>query len=57
MGTPRAGARERGPVAPIRRVIVNGSIVFQDYCANNNFASGGFIADSKVSGDLDFNGN
>jgi hypothetical protein len=43
--------------APIRRAIVNGSIVFQDYCANNNFASGGFIADSKVSGTLEFNGN
>src|SRR3984957_7315911 len=42
---------------PIRRVIVNGSIAFQDYCANNNFASGGYIADSKVSGDLDFFGN
>jgi hypothetical protein len=26
--------------------------VFQDYCATNNFASGGFIADSQVSGDL-----
>lgn len=43
--------------APIRRVIVNGNVVFQDYCANNNFASGGFIADSQVSGDLDFYGN
>jgi hypothetical protein len=46
--------------APIRRTIVNGtpgSIVFQDYCASNNFASGGFIADSKVSGKLDFFGN
>jgi hypothetical protein len=43
--------------APVRRVIVNGSVVFQDYCANNNFASGGFIADSKVSGDLNFFGN
>ena len=42
---------------PIRRVIVNGSIVFQDYCAADNFASGGYIADSKVSGDLDFYGN
>jgi hypothetical protein len=42
---------------PIRRVIVNGSIVFQDYCASDNYASGGFIADSKVSGDLDFYGN
>jgi hypothetical protein len=43
--------------APIRRAIINGSVVFQDYCANNNFASGGFIADSKVSGSLNFNGN
>jgi hypothetical protein len=43
--------------APIRRAIINGSVVFQDYCANNNFASGGFIADSKVSGSLDFYGN
>ena len=43
--------------APIRRAIINGSVVFQDYCANNNFASGGFIADSQVSGALDFFGN
>jgi hypothetical protein len=43
--------------APIRRTIINGNVVFQDYCANNNYASGGFIADSQVSGDLDFYGN
>jgi hypothetical protein len=43
--------------APIRRAIVNGSVVFQDYCATHNFAIGGFIADSKVSGDLNFYGN
>jgi hypothetical protein len=43
--------------APIRRAIINGSVVFQDYCASNDFASGGFIADSQVSGDLDFFGN
>ena len=43
--------------APIRRAIINGSVVFQDYCANNNFASGGFIADSKVSGTANFFGN
>ncbi len=43
--------------APIRRAIINGSVVFQDYCASDNYASGGFIADSKVSGDLDFYGN
>ena len=42
---------------PIRRAIVNGNVVFQDYCASNNYASGGFVADSKVSGDLDFYGN
>jgi hypothetical protein len=43
--------------APIRRPIVNGNVVFRDYCANNNFASEGFIADSQVSGNLAFNGN
>lgn len=43
--------------APIRRAIINGSVVFQDYCANNNFASGGFIADSQISGNLNFFGN
>ena len=43
--------------APIRRAIINGSVVFQDYCATNNFASGGFIADSQVSGSLNFFGN
>ena len=43
--------------APIRRAVINGSVVFQDYCANHNFASGGFIADSKVSGSLNFFGN
>jgi hypothetical protein len=43
--------------APIRRSIVNGSIIFQDYCANNNFASGGFIGDSQISGNLNFFGN
>jgi hypothetical protein len=43
--------------APMRRDIINGSVVFQDYCANNNFASGGFLADSQVTGDLDFFGH
>ncbi len=43
--------------SPIRRAIVNGNVVFQDYCATNNYASGGFLADSKVTGDLDFYGN
>ena len=36
---------------PIRRAIINGSVVFQDYCgAQNDYASGGFIADSQISG-------
>jgi hypothetical protein len=43
--------------SPIRRAIINGSVVFQDYCAADDYASGGFIADSKISGDLDFYGN
>jgi hypothetical protein len=43
--------------APIRRVIVNGNVVFQDYCASNNYVSGGFLADSQVSGALDFYGD
>jgi hypothetical protein len=43
--------------APIRRAIINGSVVFQDYCAADDYASGGFISDSEVTGDLDFYGN
>jgi hypothetical protein len=43
--------------SPIRRAIINGSVVFQDYCAADDYASGGFIADSEISGDLDFYGN
>jgi hypothetical protein len=42
---------------PLRRDIINGSVVFQDFCATDDYASGGFIADSEVSGDLDFYGN
>jgi len=43
--------------APLRRDIINGNVVFQDYCASDDYASGGFIADSQISGDLDFYGN
>lgn len=43
--------------APLRRDIINGSVVFQDYCAANDYASGGFIADSQVTGKLEFYGN
>jgi hypothetical protein len=43
---------------PIRRAIINGSVVFQDYCGGkDNYASGGFIADSEITGDLNFYGN
>jgi hypothetical protein len=43
--------------SPIRRVDVNGNVAFQDSCSGNAYVSGGFMADSKVSGDLDFGGN
>jgi hypothetical protein len=43
--------------APMRRVIINGNVVAQDYCANDNYASGGFLADSELTGDLDTYGN
>jgi hypothetical protein len=42
---------------PIRRVIINGNVVLQDTCANEDYASGGYIADSEINGDLDFYGN
>jgi hypothetical protein len=43
--------------APIRRVIINGSLIAQDYCAADNYASGGFIADSEITGGFDTYGN
>src|SRR5665647_1224980 len=43
--------------APLRRLLVNGNIVFQDYCSGaNDDASGGFIADSQINGALNFYG-
>jgi hypothetical protein len=42
---------------PIRRMIINGDVVLQDTCAAEDYASGGFIADSEINGDLDFYGN
>ncbi len=36
--------------APMRRVILNGSVVLQDYCANNAFVSGGYFADNEFNG-------
>ena len=35
--------------APMRRVAVNGFVTFMDYCGPKAYASGGFLADSKVS--------
>ncbi|HEX4059510.1 MAG TPA: glycosyl hydrolase family 28-related protein [Streptosporangiaceae bacterium] len=42
---------------PLRRMIINGNVVLQDTCAAEDYASGGFIADSEINGDLDFYGN
>lgn len=36
--------------APMRRVHVNGLTTLMDYCTGPSFASGGFIADSKLDG-------
>jgi len=38
--------------APMRRVHVNGNATLMDYCTGPSYASGGFIADSKVDGTL-----
>ncbi|MBO0744471.1 MAG: adenylyl cyclase, partial [Candidatus Dormibacteraeota bacterium] len=34
--------------SPVRRVVVNGSLFLFDYCGDQNYSSGGFIADSKL---------
>jgi hypothetical protein len=36
--------------APMRRVEVNGPMTLMDYCTGPSFASGGFIADSDITG-------
>jgi hypothetical protein len=38
--------------SPIRRLAVNGFTTFLDYCAPKGYASGGFVADSKLNGVL-----
>jgi hypothetical protein len=38
--------------APMRRVILNGQLLLQDYC-NEGFVSGGFLADDTISGPVD----
>ena len=36
--------------APMRRVIVNGSLSLQDFCSPTGFVSGGFMADDEFNG-------
>jgi hypothetical protein len=36
--------------APLRRVLVNGSATFMDYCTGPSYASGGFVADTTFAG-------
>jgi hypothetical protein len=36
--------------APMRRVVINGFLTLEDYCGDQNYASGGFIADSELNG-------
>jgi hypothetical protein len=44
--------------APMRRVQVNGGVTLMDYCDGSpDFASGGFIADSKFTGGTIVNGS
>ncbi len=44
--------------APMRRVDVNGKLTLMDYCtAGPQYASGGFIADSRQTGDPIINGS
>jgi hypothetical protein len=42
--------------SPMRRVDVNGFVTLMDYCTQPSFASGGFIADSRLS-DVIVNGS
>jgi hypothetical protein len=41
---------------PIRRVVVDGDLTLQDYCSPTGYVSGGYIADSDITGDIDFDG-
>ena len=43
--------------APMRRVLVNGTMTLMDYCTAPSFASGGFIADSTFLGGTVINGS
>ncbi len=39
--------------APMRRVVINGNVVLQDYCSPTGFVSGGFFADDTFNGAVD----
>jgi hypothetical protein len=38
--------------APMRRVVMNGSVVLQDYCSPTGYVSGGFFADDTFNGSI-----
>ncbi|HLZ64235.1 MAG TPA: malectin domain-containing carbohydrate-binding protein [Ktedonosporobacter sp.] len=55
VNTPNAGCYNAdfwavSQAAPMRRVEINGAMTLQDFCTQPNYASGGFIADSKITG-------
>jgi len=55
VNTPNAGCYNGefwavSQAAPVRRVEINGPMTLQDYCTQPNYSSGGFIADSKITG-------
>jgi hypothetical protein len=39
--------------APMRRVVINGNVVLQDYCSPTGYVSGGFFADDTFNGAVD----
>jgi hypothetical protein len=43
--------------SPVRRVHINGFLSLMDYCSNPAFSSGGFIADSQITGKTPLNGS
>src|SRR5579863_7615707 len=48
--------------APVRSMIINGSLFFQAYCsgsgyAGTDYASGSYVANSEINGVLDWSGN
>lgn len=43
--------------APMRRTHITGDVTLMDYCSDPNFASGGFISDSKFEGGVVINGS